>query len=141
VDLSKHARVGPGWTHAETSFDLVCPGDLLTGQPVGDAYEGLELATQPSPAILREVGLPETVEEELRLVAEGLRIDGLLGLDGTLHLRGADERVDEPVQMPAHAQAEPHVSLRDPLGGHPRRPGSSRPISPTHSRSRGMCSA
>ena len=84
------------------------------------AKKGFELTTQPSPAVFREVGDAETVEEELRLVAEGLRIDGLLGLDGPLHLRGADVRVDEPVQMPAHAQAEPHVSLRDPLGDHPR---------------------
>lgn len=118
VDLSELARVGPRRTDTEASFDLVRPGDLLTGEPVGDASEGFELATQPSPAVSREVGVAETVEEELRLVAEAPRIHCLFGLDRPLHLPGAAERVHEPLEMPAHAQAEPHVSFRD-LHGHP----------------------
>jgi hypothetical protein len=61
--------VGPCRTHTEAPFDLLGPGDLPTRQARGDAFNRFKLTAQPPPTIFLEVGVAETVQEELRFIA------------------------------------------------------------------------
>lgn len=106
----------PGSTsrsYAEASFDLVGPGDVFTREARGDARERFELTVQPAPAIFLEVGYAEPLQQDSRFIAEALRIDELIGSDGSLPSPWSDERVDELVDVAADPQAQPDVALGD----------------------------
>ena len=97
-------------TSAQVEVDVV-PCEARRG-----ACDRFELTAQPPPTVVREVGVAEPVQEELRFIVETPGIDRLIDGDGHLPLRGIDERVDEPVDEPVdvatHLQAEPYVAFR-----------------------------
>ena len=93
-------------TNAVAALDLVLVGDLLAGQLARDGLEPAELRAQPAAALLVE---PAVVERARSAAASATRPDGSRSSSASTRsddLRRAVVGVDEPVDVPAEAQAE-----------------------------------
>ncbi len=105
--------VRPLRPNAVTALDLVLEGDLLAREPACNGLEPDELGAQPAATGLAESVLVERFEQGGGVTHQGRGLAQLLGLDLLRDLRRPVVGVDEPVDVPAEAQAELEIRRDD----------------------------